>query len=66
MSGYPCSEQAYESSTHTPETEQQERNHQTPSRHSRPVYDKISRITGNVAHQEGFAWRIRNLHEVSP
>src|ERR1700736_1580595 len=49
----PCSEQAYESPAHAPETEQQKRNHETSGRHSRPVGCKVAWIAGDEAHQEG-------------
>src|SRR6266567_5424375 len=50
---YPCSEETHESPTNAPQTEQQERDHQTPSRQGRPVHHKVARIAGDEAHQEG-------------
>lgn len=50
---YPCPEQAHQSPTHAPQTEQQERDHQAPSRQDRPVYHKVAWIAGDEAHQEG-------------
>src|SRR6266849_2137570 len=50
---YPCSEQTHQSPTNAPQTEQQERDHQTPSRQGRTVHHKVARIAGDEAHQEG-------------
>jgi hypothetical protein len=50
---YPCPEQAHQSPTNAPETEQQERDHETPSRHGRTVHYEIAWIAGDEAHQEG-------------
>src|SRR6266567_6957751 len=50
---YPCSEKTHESPTNAPETEQQERDHETPGRHGRPVHYEVAWIAGDEAHQEG-------------
>src|SRR5579859_4125882 len=50
---YPCAEQAHEPPAYTPQTEQQERNHETPGRHGRPVHREVAWITGDEVHQEG-------------
>src|SRR6266700_4423894 len=50
---YPCSEETHQSPTNAPQTEQQERDHQTPSRQGRTVHHKVARIAGDEAHQEG-------------
>ena len=47
---YPRSEQAYESPTNAPETEQQERDHETPGRHGRPVHYEVAWIAGDEAY----------------
>lgn len=49
---YPCSKQAHQSPTHTPETEQQERGQETPSRYGRSVHCKIAWIGGDQAYEE--------------
>src|SRR5579883_2074946 len=50
---YPCTEQTHEPPTNTPETEQQQRDHQTPSRSGRPVYYEVAWIAGDETHQKG-------------
>src|SRR5260370_10493167 len=50
---YQCPEQAHQSPTHAPQTEQQERDQQTPSRHGRPIHCEVAWIAGDEAHQEG-------------
>src|SRR5260221_4162004 len=50
---YPRPEQAHQSPSNAPETEQQERDRQPPSRHGRPIDGEVAWIAGDEAHQEG-------------
>src|SRR2546421_10916538 len=50
---YPCSEETHESPANAPQTEQQERDHETPSRQGRTVHREVAWIAGDQAYQEG-------------
>ena len=48
----PGSEQAHEPPANAPQTEQQEGDHQAPSRDGRPVHREIAWIAGDEAHEK--------------
>src|SRR5690242_4494718 len=49
---YPCSEETHQSSANAPQTEQQERDHETPGRQGHTVHCEVAWIAGDEAHQE--------------
>jgi hypothetical protein len=51
--GYPCPQQAHESPTQAPETEQEERDDKRDRRHGSRVRDQVAWIPRQEAHQEG-------------